>query len=115
MGSGPAETGFQQSLSNAIKYSPDAQTVEVDLSTFDEAVTIQVTDHGLGILHELRNKIFERLYRAAKLRQSAIPGLGMGLYLVIEIVKSHGGTIMADSKVGKGSTFTVTLPPERDA
>ncbi|EFH84936.1 ATP-binding protein [Ktedonobacter racemifer] len=106
---------FTNLLSNAIKYAPDAKTVEVELSASDEVVTIQVTDHGLGIPREQRDKIFERFYRAADLRQSAIPGLGMGLYIVAEIVKGHGGTITVDSEVGKGSTFTVTFPTKRDA
>ncbi|EFH80793.1 ATP-binding protein [Ktedonobacter racemifer] len=101
-------------LSNAIKYSPDAKTVEVELSTSESAVTIRVIDHGLGIPREQRDKIFERFYRDAGLRQHAVPGLGMGLYIVAEIVKHHGGTITVDSDVGKGSTFTVTFPRRRD-
>jgi PAS domain S-box-containing protein len=104
---------FTNLLSNAIEYSPSAETVEVDLEASEEAVTIRVTDHGMGITHEQHNKIFERFYRAAGLRQSAIPGLGMGLYIVTEIVKGHEGTITVDSTVGKGSTFTVILPTQR--
>jgi PAS domain S-box-containing protein len=108
---------FTNLLSNAIKYSPEAETVEMDLSASPETVTIRVHDHGLGILREQRYKIFERFYRADGPKQRVIPGLGMGLYIVAEIVKGHGGTITVDSEVGKGSTFTVTLPrrgmPER--
>jgi len=106
---------FTNLLSNAIKYSPDAQTVEMDLSASPETVTVRVRDHGLGIPREQREKIFERFYRAAGPQQRAIPGLGMGLYIVAEIIKRHGGTIVVDSEVGKGSTFTVTLPRKRDA
>jgi signal transduction histidine kinase len=106
---------FTNLLSNAIKYSPDAQTVEMDLSASPETVTVRVRDHGLGIPREQRDKIFERFYRAADPRQRAIPGLGMGLYIVAEIVKRHGGAIVVDSAVGKGSTFTVTFPLNRDA
>ncbi|GHO58664.1 PAS domain-containing sensor histidine kinase [Ktedonobacter robiniae] len=101
---------FTNLISNAIKYSPDAQTVEMDLSASAETVTIRVTDHGLGIPREQRDKIFERFYRVTGPKQKAIPGLGMGLYIVAEIVKHHGGTITVESEVGKGSTFTVTLP-----
>jgi signal transduction histidine kinase len=97
-------------LSNAIKYSPDAQTVEMDLSASPETATIRVRDYGLGIPREQRDKIFERFYRAADTQRRAIPGLGMGLYIVAEIVKRHGGTITVDSEVGKGSMFQVTLP-----
>src|SRR6266851_629012 len=106
---------FTNLLSNAIKYSPDAQTVEMDLSASPETATVRVRDHGLGIPREQREKIFERFYRAAGPQQRAIPGLGMGLYIVAEIIERHGGTIVVDSEVGKGSTFTVTLPRKRDA
>ncbi|HEX4208047.1 MAG TPA: HAMP domain-containing sensor histidine kinase, partial [Ktedonobacteraceae bacterium] len=104
---------FTNLISNAIKYSPGAQMVEMDLDTSEDAVTVRVRDHGLGIPREQREKIFERFYRATGPRQRGIPGLGMGLYIVAEIVKHHGGTITVDSEVGKGSTFTVTLPLER--
>jgi signal transduction histidine kinase len=105
---------FTNLLENAIKYSPDAQTVEMDLSASEDAVTIRVRDHGLGIPREQRDKIFERFYRAAGPRQRVIGGLGMGLYIVAEIIERHGGTITVDSQVGKGSSFTVTLPLMRD-
>jgi PAS domain S-box-containing protein len=106
---------FINLLSNAIKYSPEAQTVEMDLSSSDEAVTVRVHDHGLGIPREQRDKIFDRFYRVSGPSQRAVPGLGMGLYIVAEIVKGHGGTITVDSEIGKGSTFQVTLPRKRDA
>ncbi|EFH85734.1 PAS domain S-box protein [Ktedonobacter racemifer] len=105
---------FINLISNAIKYSPGAETVEMDLDASPEAAIIGVHDHGLGIPREQCDKIFERFYRAAGPKQKAIPGLGMGLYIVAEIVKRHGGTITVDSTVGEGSTFTVTLPLNRD-
>jgi PAS domain S-box-containing protein len=104
---------FINLISNAIKYSPGAETIEIDLSSSKDAVIIQVRDHGLGIPRELRDKIFDRFYRVTDPKQQAIHGLGMGLYIVAEIVKGHGGTITVDSAVGKGSTFTVTLPQTR--
>jgi PAS domain S-box-containing protein len=106
---------FTNLLSNAITYAPDAKTVEIGLSASAEAVTVKVQDHGPGIPREQRNKIFERFYRDVGPSQRAIPGLGMGLYIVAEIVKSHGGTITVDSAIGKGSTFTVTLPKRKAA
>jgi PAS domain S-box-containing protein len=101
---------FTNLLSNAIKYSPGAETVEMDLSTSEDVVMVSVHDHGLGIPRELRDKIFERFYRVTDPNQKRIAGLGMGLYIVAEIVKGHGGSITVDSAVGTGSTFTVTLP-----
>lgn len=109
------EQVFTNLLSNAIKYSPNAKTVEVDLSASAEAATIRVRDRGLGVPRELRDKIFERCYRAFNPSQRAISGLGMGLFIVNEIVKGHGGSITVDSEVGKGSTFTVTLPRRKDS
>jgi signal transduction histidine kinase len=106
---------FTNLISNAIKYSPDAETVEIDLNTSEYAVTIRVRDHGLGIPREQRDKIFDRFYRVSGPKQKAIPGLGMGLSIVVEIVKRHGGTITVDSEIGEGSTFTVTLPKKREA
>jgi PAS domain S-box-containing protein len=106
---------FINLLSNAIKYSPGAQTVEMDLDASENAVTVRVHDHGLGIPQEQRDKIFERFYRATGPRQRGIPGLGMGLYIVAEIVKQHGGTITVDSELGRGSTFTVTFPRKSEA
>jgi len=101
---------FTNLLSNAIKYSPAAETVEMNLSATPETVTIHVRDHGLGIPQEQQEKIFERFYRAAGPRQSVIPGLGMGLYIVAEIIKHYRGTITVESAEGHGSTFTVTFP-----
>ncbi|HEY1354657.1 MAG TPA: PAS domain S-box protein [Ktedonobacteraceae bacterium] len=105
---------FTNLLSNAIKYAPEARIVEVGLCASEEAVTIQVQDHGPGIPHEQRDKIFERFYRDTGPSQQAVPGLGMGLYIVAEIVKGHRGIVTVDSDIGKGSTFTVTLPRKRD-
>src|SRR5258708_5408424 len=90
---------FTNLLSNAIKYSPDAQTVEMDLSASPETVTVRVRDHGPGIPREQREKIFERFYRAAGPKQRAIPGLGMGLYIVAEILTPHWGNITGDREV----------------
>src|SRR5258708_31729530 len=106
---------FINLISNAIKYAPGAETVEMDLSASPETATIRVHDHGLGIPQEQRDRIFERFYRVSGPNQKAIPGLGMGLYIVAEVVRHHGGTMTVESTVGKGSTFTVPLPRKRDA
>jgi signal transduction histidine kinase len=82
----------------------------VALHTEAEAVTISVCDQGIGIPRELQGRIFERFYWAVPPQQRAFPGLGMGLYIVSEIVKHHGGTIRVESERGKGSTFQVRFP-----
>jgi signal transduction histidine kinase len=101
---------FLNLLNNAIKYSPDADRVEIDISVSEEAVTISVRDYGMGIPQEQHEKIFERFYRAPGQQQVMVSGLGIGLYIVAEIVKHHKGTITVESEVGTGSTFQVTLP-----
>ena len=100
---------FSNLLSNAIKYSPGADTVEVEIRSSAEAITISVRDHGIGIPQDQREKIFERFYRVVDPSTNAIAGLGIGLYLVAEIIKHHGGTITVDSALGQGSTFHVAL------
>jgi len=107
------EQVFTNLLSNAIKYSPAADTVELEIGSSAEALTVCVRDHGIGIPQEQREKIFERFYRAVDSSTNTIPGMGMGLYIVAEIVKEYGGTITVESERGKGSTFQVTLPLTR--
>ncbi|HEX6481927.1 MAG TPA: HAMP domain-containing sensor histidine kinase [Ktedonobacteraceae bacterium] len=101
---------FINLLSNAIKYSPRADTVEVTIHSSAEAITISVRDHGIGIPQDQRERIFERFYRVVDPSTKAFSGLGIGLYIVTEIIKHHGGTITVESAMGKGSTFQVVLP-----
>lgn len=112
---GRLEQVFTNLINNALKYSPDASMVEIEVSTRGKMVIVSVRDQGIGIPQEQREKVFERFYRASAPGQKAFPGLGMGLYIVAEIVKQHGGTITVESQLGKGSTFYVTLPMERAA
>jgi signal transduction histidine kinase len=84
--------------------------VEVEIRSSAEAITISVRDHGIGIPQDQREKIFERFYRAVDPSTNPIPGLGIGLYLVAEIIKHHGGMITVESAMGQGSTFHVALP-----
>jgi len=105
---------FTNLVSNAIKYSPGADAVDIDVTLSDETVTVNVHDYGIGIPREHQGKIFERFYRTHDASTKALPGLGMGLYISSEIVKGHGGTITVDSEVGKGSTLQVALPLKGD-
>src|SRR5260370_148956 len=101
---------FTNLVSNAIKYSPGADAVDIDVTLSDETVTVSVRDYGIGIPHEHQGKIFDRFYRAHDPSTKAFPGLGMGLYISSEIVERHGGTITIDSEAVKESTLEVTLP-----
>jgi signal transduction histidine kinase len=106
---------FTNLITNAIKYSPQADTVEVDVTSSDEMVTISVRDFGIGIPSEQRTKIFERFYRVHDVHDPTFKGLGIGLYISADIVKRHGGNISVESVLGKGSTFQVTLPLTRQS
>ena len=106
------EQVFINLLSNAIKYSPKKKRVELTMSASDKTVTISVRDYGLGISQEYQKHIFERFYRIDHQKQGSIGGLGIGLYIVAEVVKRHGGTITVESCRGEGSTFQVILPLE---
>ncbi|UEG54779.1 PAS domain-containing protein [Mucilaginibacter daejeonensis] len=96
-------------LSNAIKYSPDRKSVDVHVAQVSDFIKVSVTDHGVGIPPEDRDKVFERFYRVGNIQQR-FPGMGIGLYVCSEIIKNHGGTLWVESELGKGSTFNFTLP-----
>ena len=104
------EQVFTNLLTNAIKYSPEANRVSLHIDTCKSAVIVRVRDYGIGIPKDVQKHIFERFYRVQRVRDNNFPGLGMGLYIVEAIVKRHGGTISVESEEGEGSTFSVTLP-----
>lgn len=95
---------------NAVKYSPRADKVVIGLSAQDGTVSVAVRDYGIGIEESHLNKIFERFYRVYDTTDKTFPGLGIGLYICSEIVRRHGGKLHVRSNIGKGSTFTFTIP-----
>ena len=97
-------------LSNAIKFSGDARDIELGLYRENGEVVLKVTDHGIGIAPEEHTRIFEKFYRAPTRENQFIPGTGLGLALVAQIVKAHDGRVTVDSTPGKGSTFYLRLP-----
>jgi signal transduction histidine kinase len=80
------------------------------LATVSGRARISITDHGIGISPEEQSKIFDRFYRTDNARAHTKKGTGLGLAICAWIVESHHGQIDVQSEVGKGSTFTVTLP-----
>ncbi len=97
-------------VSNALKYSPQDQPVEVCVSRNDQCALLQVQDHGCGITADELPHIFERFYRTPEVRSSTTSGLGLGLTICKEIVDQHEGRIWCESELGIGSTFFVELP-----
>ena len=96
-------------ISNAIKYSPNANSIIIHAKEEADNFHISVQDFGIGIPAGINADIFSRFYRVEGLSPS-FPGLGIGLYVSSEIVKAHKGNISYTSEEGKGSTFTITLP-----
>lgn len=97
-------------LHNAIKFTPENGSIRVVLETCQEDVCCQIIDTGIGIAPEDQMHIFERFYKVDKSRDRALGGNGLGLSLVKKIVELHGGHIMSESELGKGTTFTIILP-----
>ena len=102
-------------LNNAIKYSPDGGKITVSMKTTDDQMILSISDQGLGIPKEDLPKIFDRFYRVDRARSRAQGGTGLGLAIAKEIIKQHKGFIWAKSEYGKGSTFTIVLPYDKDA
>ena len=102
-------------LNNAIKYSPDGGKIIVTMKTTDDQMILSISDQGLGIPKQDLPRIFDRFYRVDRARSRAQGGTGLGLSIAKEIIKQHKGFIWAKSIYGKGSTFTIVLPYDKDA
>lgn len=97
-------------LSNALHYTESGGCVEVETRRLGDQVILEVRDTGIGIAAEDQDRIFERFWRAEKSRSRATGGAGIGLAIVRELVRAHGGTIEVLSAPGRGSRFRVSLP-----
>ena len=101
-------------VTNAVKYTPSGGSVRMQLGQSDGRVTLTVADTGIGIAAGDLPHIFDRFWRAdsARTRTGERPGAGLGLAICKWIAEAHGGTIEVQSRPGRGTTFTVTLPKE---
>jgi signal transduction histidine kinase len=97
-------------LSNAVKFTPEGGTVSVSASQPNGALEIVVSDTGVGIAPEDREAIFEEFRQVGKDYTRKAEGTGLGLALTRRFVELHGGAIRVESEIGKGSTFTFSLP-----
>ena len=97
-------------VDNALKYTDEDGTVVMRISQMGAMAKIDVIDNGIGISREDSERIFERFYRVDRARSRALGGTGLGLAIVKHIAQSHMGSVAVDSKLGKGSTFTVQIP-----
>jgi len=101
---------FFNLIDNAVRYTPQGGEILVTLSRKDGDACVAVKDNGIGISEEHLRHIFKRFYRVDKSRSRSEGGAGLGLSICQRIAEIHGGTIEVESKVGKGSTFSVFLP-----
>jgi two-component system, chemotaxis family, CheB/CheR fusion protein len=97
-------------LTNAIAYAPGTDRIEVKVRRYRNQAEVTVRDFGPGIERDKLESIFDRFVQGEPGVRPGTSGLGLGLYISREIVRSHGGSIAADSEPGKGATFTMRLP-----
>jgi PAS domain S-box-containing protein len=97
-------------LTNAIKYSPDADRVIMQVAADGENALVSVQDFGIGIAEAYQEKIFERFYQVSEPEEKTYPGLGIGLYIVRQIIKRHQGHLCVQSRKGEGSIFSFSVP-----
>lgn len=102
---------FSNILSNAVKYSPDSKNVFIEGFRENDFAVVSFRDGGVGIPKGELDKLFSRFFRAST--STGIPGTGIGLHLIKNLVEMHGGTITVESVQGEGSTFIVKLPIEK--
>lgn len=96
-------------ISNALKYSPDADTIRITTNTNNDQIVVSVYDKGIGIPQKDQDKVFDRFFRVDDAKKS-FQGLGLGLYICSQIIEHHGGSIGVTSTPGQGSTFWFSLP-----
>ncbi len=101
---------FDNLLRNAIKYSPNGESVCIHVCLDGESYVASVVDRGIGIPEEERERLFDRFSRGSNARRAKISGTGIGLFIVKMIVERHGGDVSITSKVSEGSRFEVRLP-----
>ena len=97
-------------VDNAFQYTPEGGTVSLSAALLDKEVRVDVSDTGIGIEPASLERVFERFYRGENPVVMETPGTGLGLAIVKNLVEMHGGRIWVESEVGKGSTFSFTLP-----
>ncbi|HTP35608.1 MAG TPA: CHASE2 domain-containing protein [Candidatus Acidoferrales bacterium] len=100
-------------VSNAVKYSPDAAEIIISARAEEEALLIEVIDHGYGIPPADLERVFEKFYRVPRVQDAGTPGTGLGLAFVREIAELHRGTVAVRSELNHGSTFSLRIPREK--
>jgi signal transduction histidine kinase len=97
-------------VDNAIKFSPQGGNVEIDFERGKDRLAVSVEDHGIGIAMDQLPRIFDRFYHLEKSGDNLFGGIGIGLAIARQVVEQHHGRLNVESKLGKGSRFTMELP-----
>ncbi|MBD3223254.1 MAG: HAMP domain-containing protein [Caldithrix sp.] len=105
---------IQNLMNNAIKFSPEAGQIDITLKEKFPVILMRIKDRGIGIPQKEIPFIFEKLYRASNSRKISVKGTGLGLYIVSQIVRAHGGQITVDSQEGESTTFNIKLPRSKN-
>ena len=101
---------IQNLLENSVKYTPDYGKIEINLEAGREFLKVRVKDNGVGIPEQDKVKIFSKFFRAENVVRIQTEGSGLGLFIVKNIIKKHGGEITFQSKEGLGTEFVFTIP-----
>ncbi len=102
---------FTVLVDNAIKYTNQGGKVRIEVVVKKKTIVISISDTGVGIHKKYLPYIFDRFYRVdASRTQSQRSGFGLGLSVAKQVITNHKGSILVCSEIGKGTTFTVTLP-----
>jgi signal transduction histidine kinase len=112
LGDGEAlRSALQNVIGNAVKYSAAGESVEVTVESLHDAIVrIRVADRGIGIDAADLPHIFQPFYRGRRALDSQVRGSGIGLSVVMHVVRMHGGDVQVDSRAGEGTTVTIVLP-----
>lgn len=102
-------------IANALAFTPSGGKVTVRVSGADDGARLEVADTGVGVPDGALPHLFDRFYRARTTAPRPAPGLGLGLTIVRAIARAHGGDVTVDSRLGEGTTFTVSLPARAPA
>jgi signal transduction histidine kinase len=107
---GAAEQAIENLLANAMKYSGEAKTIEVQARKADGHIVLSVTDHGIGISRREQSRIFRKFYRVQRELGGGPQGTGLGLAIVDHTMRGHGGYVRVESEPDHGSTFSLYFP-----
>jgi signal transduction histidine kinase len=98
---------------NAIYYTPSGGKINVELKETAKSVEFTVKDSGIGVPKDQQHKLFTKFYRADNARKARPDGTGLGLFMAKKVIIAQGGSMIFESKEGKGSTFGFSFPKEK--